>query len=181
MRRLLDPAHTDTVLDAFGSIGRYLDALLHNTVNATVLHGGSQINVIPSEIVIDLDGRMLPGVLPQEMIQEIHDVIGSDIDVQPVVYDPGPPQTNMGLFDTLAELLRESEPGAVPIPWMLTAVTDARFFSQIGIQTYGFLPMNLKGESDIWDTVHNVDERVPTYAIEFGANVIFQGLQRFTE
>ncbi len=181
LRKLLDPAHTDAVLDTLGPIGRNLDALLHNTVNATIVHGGSQINVIPSEIIVDLDGRMLPGVSPEELLREIRDVIGPDIDVQPVVYDPGPSHTDMGLFDTLARLLQEAEPGAVPIPWILTAVTDARFFSQIGIQTYGFLPMNIKGEANIWDTVHNADERVPTYAIEFGTNVIFESLQHFTE
>ena len=34
-----------------------LDALLHNTVNATVVRGGDKTNVIPSRIDLELDGR----------------------------------------------------------------------------------------------------------------------------
>ena len=52
-------------------MGRNLGALLHNTVNATIVRGGEKINVIPSEITVDMDGRILPGYDADDMIREI--------------------------------------------------------------------------------------------------------------
>lgn len=50
--QLLDPALTDAVLDQFGPQASMFDAMLHNTVNITVVQGGEKINVIRSEIAI---------------------------------------------------------------------------------------------------------------------------------
>ena len=38
--------------------------MLHNTVSPTIVRGGDTINVIPSEITLELDGRLLPGFTP---------------------------------------------------------------------------------------------------------------------
>ena len=59
--QLLNPSLTDLVLNVFGERGHVFDPLLHNTVNATVLHGSDKVNVIPGEVSVELDGRLLPG------------------------------------------------------------------------------------------------------------------------
>ena len=58
-------------------------------------------------------------------------------------------------------------------------MTDGRFFSRLGIQTYGFLPMNLPADFNFSATIHAADERVPAAAVEFGAQAVYQALQRF--
>ena len=45
--------------------------MLHNTVNATVVHGGVKTNVIPSEISLELDGRIVPGSTYDELVGEL--------------------------------------------------------------------------------------------------------------
>ena len=85
----------------------------------------------------------------------------------------------MGLFSTLTDILREAEPGSVPIPLLLSGVTDSRFFSRLGIQTYGFLPMPLPAGFDFSRLIHAADERIPVAAIEFGTNAIYQVFSRF--
>jgi acetylornithine deacetylase/succinyl-diaminopimelate desuccinylase-like protein len=60
LRGLLDPRLTDRMLDLLRSKGRAFDPMLHNTVNATIVRGGEKINVIPSEVTVELDGRLLP-------------------------------------------------------------------------------------------------------------------------
>ncbi len=178
---LLDPAMTDAVLDSLDPmLGRGLEALLRHTVNATVFHGGSQLNVIPSEIVVDMDSRLLPGFAPEDMLRELQAIIGGAIDMQVMVYDPGPVEADMGLFGTLADILREADPAGIPIPYILSGVTDGRFFSRLGIQTYGFLPIDLPDGLDIWSTIHAADERIPVEALDFGAQAIFHALQRFS-
>jgi hypothetical protein len=64
LRGLLDPRLTERMLDLLRSKGRVFDPVLHNTVNATIVRGGEKINVIPSEVTVELDGRLLPGYTP---------------------------------------------------------------------------------------------------------------------
>ena len=85
----------------------------------------------------------------------------------------------MGLFDTLAGILREAEPEGIPLPYMLAAVTDGRYFARLGIQTYGFLPMQLPPDLPFTSLIHAADERIPTAAVSFGTQCIHTALQRF--
>jgi acetylornithine deacetylase/succinyl-diaminopimelate desuccinylase-like protein len=87
----------------------------------------------------------------------------------------------MGLFDTLAAILREADPGSTPGPLLLSAVTDARHFSRLGIQTYGFTPIKMPPELSYWQLAHAADERVPVDGLRFGIEAIYKLLQRFGE
>jgi len=97
-----------------------------------------------------------------------------------VRHDPGPAEPNMGLFDTLSGILREADPEGIPVPLLLSGVTDARFFSRLGIQTYGFLPMTLPENFNFTNIIHSANERVPAAAIEFGAQAMYEALKRFS-
>ena len=180
-QQLLDPALTDTVLDQLGPQGSMFDAMLHNTVNATLVQGGEKINVIPGEITLKLDGRLLPGYTSDDMAAELRPIIGEDVELEVVRYDPPTPEPDMGLFDTLAGILREADPEAIPIPLLLTATTDAKHFARLGIQTYGFLPMNLPEEFVFFETIHAANERIPVEAVDFGANAVYQALRLYHE
>ena len=78
LRGLLDPRLTERMLDLLRSKGRVFDPVLHNTVNATIVRGGEKINVIPSEVTVELDGRLLPGHTPADMIAELRRLVGED-------------------------------------------------------------------------------------------------------
>lgn len=178
-KQLLNPALTDTVLNVLGERGRTFDPLFHNTVSPTMLHGSDKVNVIPSEVAVGLDGRLLPGQEPENLIAELHRIAGDDVEFAVVRYEPGPPEPDMHLFDTLAGILREADPGGIPVPLLLAGVTDARHFTKLGIQTYGFLPMQLPPDFNFANTIHAADERIPVDAVDFGANAIYTLLQRF--
>ena len=143
LRQLLDPEHTDEVLDQLGSHSHFFDPILHNTVNVTIIHGGHKINVIPSEIAVEMDGRLLPGYTPDDMFQELHKLVGKDVKFELIRNGEGRTEPNMGFYDTLADILHKADPDGIAIPTLMPAVTDGRFFSELGIQTYGFLPMDL--------------------------------------
>jgi acetylornithine deacetylase/succinyl-diaminopimelate desuccinylase-like protein len=177
--QLLNPVLTDIVLTLLGERGRVFDPLLHNSVNATVLHGGNKINVIPGRASVELDGRLLPGYKPDDMIAELRQIIGPDVELEVLRYDPGPAEPDMGLFDKLVDILNQFDPKGVPVPLLLSAVSDARFFSKLGIQTYGFLPMQLPQDFNFSQTIHAADERIPIEALDFGANAIYEVLKRF--
>jgi len=177
--QLLKPRFADYVLKFLGKRGRLFSPLLHNTISPTILHGSNTINVIPSEVSVELDGRLLPGFVPDDLIKELRTIIGVDAEFEVIRYDSTPAEADMGLFESLADILKELDPSGVPIPMLLGGFTDGRFFSQIGIQTYGYLPMQLPEDFNFTQTIHAADERIPIHAIEFGTNAIYQALQRF--
>jgi acetylornithine deacetylase/succinyl-diaminopimelate desuccinylase-like protein len=85
----------------------------------------------------------------------------------------------MDLFDTLAGILREADPDGIPVPLLFPAITDARSFSRLGIQTYGFLPMKLPTGFNVSQTIHAADERIPAEVLSFEGDAIYKALQRF--
>jgi acetylornithine deacetylase/succinyl-diaminopimelate desuccinylase-like protein len=178
LRQLLDPAQADGVLELLGKTGQTLDALLHNTVNATMIQGGEQFNVIPSEIIVTLDGRLLPGFTPDQALAELRVLVGEEPELAVTYYDPGQAEADMSQYETLAQILREQDPDGIPVPYMMPAVTDGRFFSRLGIQTYGFMPVQLPEDFDFMSTIHAANERIPVAALQTGTEAIYQALLR---
>jgi acetylornithine deacetylase/succinyl-diaminopimelate desuccinylase-like protein len=179
LRRLLNPRLANSVLKLLGESGKVLEPLLRHTVNATIVHASEKINVIPTEIELEIDGRLLPGYSPEDMMAELRQVIGDEVELELLLYYPCPGEPDMGLFDTLSGILRERDPEGVPLPLLLPATTDAKFFSRLGIQTYGFTPMVLPEDFSFTRTIHSADERIPIEALDFGTEAIYEVLQRF--
>ncbi len=175
---LLKPRLTDSALRLLGSRGQTFEPMLRNTVSATIIRASSKINVVPAEIEVELDGRSLPGFGPDDLIRELREVAGNDVELELVRHDPGPPDPDLDLFDVLADTLREADPEGIPVPLLQIGVTDARHLSPVGIQSYGFLPMRLPPDFNFLTLIHTADERVPAEAIEFGTDAIYRVLER---
>jgi acetylornithine deacetylase/succinyl-diaminopimelate desuccinylase-like protein len=175
----LKPRAADGALRIMRDEGRRLEPSLRNTVNPTIIRASDKINVVPSTIEVELDTRALPGFTPEQVVDEVRDVVGADVELELVRHDPGPPEPDLTLFDMLAGILRELDPDGLPVPFMQPGVTDARFFAPLGIQTYGFVPLRLPVDFDFLQVVHAADERVPVSALEFGTEAIFRALRRF--
>ncbi|TMF44800.1 MAG: M20/M25/M40 family metallo-hydrolase, partial [Chloroflexi bacterium] len=176
---LLDPARADTALAELGPMNRGLDAALHNTVNATIVSGGLKVNVIPSEVRVQLDGRLLPGFGPEDMVRELRDVIGPEPEIEVTLVGPAQPEVDLSQFDLFASVLKDADAGCVPLPSLVTGGTDARHFARLGIRTYGFLPLNVPADFNSSSTIHAADERVPVNALEFGADCVYEAVMRY--
>jgi acetylornithine deacetylase/succinyl-diaminopimelate desuccinylase-like protein len=179
MAALLDPLLADAALNELGPMGRNLDAALHNTVNPTIISGGLKINVIPSEVQVQLDGRLLPGFGPEDMLRELRDVLGPDPQLEVQLVGPAQPEIDLSQLDLFASVLREADPGCIPLPYLVTGGTDARHFARLGIRTYGFLPLNNPPDFNGATTIHAADERVPISALEFGARCVLEAVMRY--
>ena len=178
-RQLLKPQMTNTVLGLMGDKGASFEPLLRNTANPTVIRAGEQINVAPSKVEVDLDGRLLPGYSPENLISELVAISGGELELEVIRHDPGPSEPDMALFETLKDILRSVDSDGEPVPILLPGATDARFFSRLGIQTYGYLPMRLPPDLEFSRLIHGPDERIPVDAITFGTEAIFQLMHRF--
>ena len=180
LRSLLDPRLAEVTLRAPVPQLRLLDRALRNTVSATIVRGGEKINVIPSQVEVELDGRLLPGFAPDDIIREVETLVGLDLELEVVQHDAYPAHSDLSQLGLLGNVLRELDPDAIPVPMLQVGVTDGRFFAAIGIQTYGFIPLNLPEGFEFLRLIHAADERVPVDSIRFGAEAIGRVLERYT-
>lgn len=179
LRGLLRERAANALFRMLGPAAAPLDAILHNTAVPTVVRGGDSSNVIPTEIVVELDGRVLPGQNPSDLVRELEERVGDLAAFELVDEEPAPPaRADLTLYPMLAEIIRRRDPGSTPIPALLPGYTDARYFAKLGIQTYGFLPMRLPREITV-DLIHAPDERVPADAIRFGVECLLEAVQRY--
>ncbi|MFC7072754.1 M20/M25/M40 family metallo-hydrolase [Halovenus rubra] len=174
---LLDPEQTDNVLDAMDVETKMFDALLHNTANPTIVEGGDKENVVPEEVTVFLDCRLVPGQKPEDVIQELRGLTNSDPEFEVVRFDPGPPAADLEMFEEFGEIL-EAETGGVSIPLLMAGATDGRHLAQVGVQSYGFIPMQLD-ELPFLDLVHSGDERVPVETIKWGTERVYEAVHEY--
>lgn len=179
IRDITNPEKMDSILAHMGPMGRMFDAIMHNTVNVTVVKGGKKTNVIPSHIQLEMDGRVLPGFTFEDIMSEIQDLVGDDLKLEILQYSQNEHQTDLGMFDFFAKILSDLDAEGIPIPLLLSASTDARHFSKIGIQTYGFIPMDLPEDFNLLQYVHAANERIPISSYHFGIRAIQTALMEY--
>ncbi|WP_454932246.1 hypothetical protein, partial [Actinomyces oricola] len=75
-------------------------------------------------------------------------------------------------YDTLAAAILAHDPGAVILPYMLSAGTDNKSLADLGIAGYGFAPLRLPADLDFTALFHGVDERVPVDSLRFATSVL---------
>jgi acetylornithine deacetylase/succinyl-diaminopimelate desuccinylase-like protein len=113
------------------------------------------------------------------MIREIQTLVGLDLELEVVKHDPYPAHSDLSQLTLLGDVLRELDPEATPVPMLQVGVTDGRYFASIGIQTYGFVPLNLPDGFEFTKLIHAADERVPAESVRFGAAAVGRVLERY--
>jgi len=176
-----DPADEDALGRLSPADAQYLRSVLRHSVNATVIHGGVATNVLPEEITVELDGRVLPGGFgAADLVEALKESAGIDLEAEVLVEGAAMPEPEFGPFyDQLVQVLRDADPDGIPVPMMTTASTDARLFPRFGIACYGWLPMLLPPGSGYRGLLHRPDERVPAEALRFGAACFTDLLHRY--
>lgn len=179
---ILDPANADAAIDALAlddDLKRLLRAIIRNTVSATMLAAGSQINVIPSTAEASLDGRILPGWTPDMFRAELVAIFGDDVAIdflepsEPLEADPAGP-----MLDTIRAVLAARLPDATLMPVLLTGATDAKHVAKLGTRVYGFAPELYSGPGE-GNRIHGHDERIALASLRWGAQTLYEVVERF--
>jgi acetylornithine deacetylase/succinyl-diaminopimelate desuccinylase-like protein len=168
----IDPDDPEAGLRKLGPMVRMIGAAIRNTANPTMLSAGYKSNVIPSTAEATIDTRFLPG-REDELLAKIDELAGEGITRETIVRDIAVETSFDGaIVDAMAAALRSEDPGARPVPYMMSGGTDAKSFSLLGIRCFGFAPLLLPPDLDFSALFHGIDERVPIGALKFGVRVL---------
>jgi acetylornithine deacetylase/succinyl-diaminopimelate desuccinylase-like protein len=168
----IDPDDPEPGLAKLGAMARMIGATIRNTANPTMLGAGYKSNVIPGSAEATIDTRFLPG-REDELIAKIDELAGEGITRETIVRDIAVETSFDGdVVDAMAAALRTEDPGARPVPYLMSGGTDAKSFSLLGIRCFGFAPLRLPADLDFMSLFHGIDERVPIDALHFGVRVL---------
>lgn len=165
--RLLDPARiNDALAEMDPSLARNLHSCCHTSFSNNVIHGGTKTNVIPDQVMLEVDIRILPGETTEDVEGHLLAAIGpqlmASVDVE-VIHDGRSTQssTDTPLWSALVDSIQMSYPGAKVMPSMVTGGTDARFFRQRGIPAFGAGLLSTKvGIGEFMSRFHGHNERI---------------------
>jgi acetylornithine deacetylase/succinyl-diaminopimelate desuccinylase-like protein len=170
------PENAESLIEEFGSAARMLGAVIRNTTNPTMLAAGYKVNVIPTEATARIDGRFLPGY-EDEFWDTLAELAGPDIEVTRETAMPATETAFDGeVVEAMTSAILAEDPDAVVAPYLMSGGTDAKYWTEIGMRSFGFAPLRLPEDLDFTALFHGVDERVPVDSLEFGARVFDQFL-----
>ncbi|WP_349827826.1 M20/M25/M40 family metallo-hydrolase [Brevibacterium litoralis] len=167
-----DAEHTDALLTELGPAAKWVKATFVDTSNPTMIDAGYKQNVIPGTAEAYIDCRVLPDHA-ESLVTTLRGLVPDSVEVEIVRQLPAlqAPMTGR-LFDTMSRVLKAEDPGCEVWPYTLGGATDNKSMALLGIEGYGFAPLQLTGDLDFPAMFHGVDERVPVSALEFGARAL---------
>ncbi|RMH22246.1 MAG: M20/M25/M40 family metallo-hydrolase [Acidobacteria bacterium] len=143
--------------------------VLVDSLQVTRLEAASSINVIAPLARAWIDARLLPDSDADAVLAEVRRTLGDRLEVEVLLASPPAPPSPIDhpLYQALRRVLGVRAP---VVPAVVAGITDARYFRQRGIATYGFNPFTL--ESQEMRGVHALDEAIPLDELERGVEVM---------
>lgn len=154
---------------AFAAMGGEPAALVRTTVAATMQHGGTAANVLPSQAAATLNLRIALGETVAGTVRRVKRRVADPLVEVTVVEasDPSPESpTDNTQFALIAEAVAASYPDAATVPFVCMAATDSRHFHRFSPAVYRFAPLRMSNAQRA--SIHGVDERVEIASLERG-------------
>lgn len=154
-------------------------SMLRDSIAPTILSGGFRANVIPSEVWVNLNCRLLPDSKTEDFLKDIKSVIGDDkveIQVQIRPEEPTAPAMPVegGFYEILSKVGSEMFPKAVVAPYMSTGATDSEHLRKKGMLVYGVgFPLAAEDEA----RMHGNDERIPLESLSLGTKYLYRVIE----
>lgn len=174
------PAHLRTALsnidvlsrpvaEALGRTDGELGASMHTTVAPTMLEGGTAPNALPTEASATLNVRIALGETIESTVTHLRRQVNNDRISFEVIEgdDPSPisPIDNPQ-YDALTTAIKGSWPDALPVPYVMLACSDARFWHKHWPNVYRFCPMYMSAAQR--KTIHGFGENLNASELERG-------------
>lgn len=151
------------------------NAIVRNTISITIVNAGYKRNVIPGSAEATLDCRLIPGQTADDVIREIHDIVGPEAGIELEVtmhMAATESRFDTSLFETIVRNVKRYDPEATVVPMLSTVGTDGRFLGARGVNYYGFGPLRIPQGFGFTELLHSHDERIPIDAFREGVQVL---------
>ncbi len=148
------------------------NALVRNTLAITVLEGASRTNTLPGEAAAHLDARLLPIERCDAFAAQVRETIGdARIRVETLLSFPSRSSpVDTPLYQAIRTVAMASDPEAIVLPRMLAGFTDAHYFRDLGIVSYGFVPRWHR--ADETRGIHGPNERISVENLTRGVETL---------
>jgi len=154
-------------------------SLLRDTCSATRLRGSAKINVVPAEVMMELDCRLLPDQDLDQFQRDLQALIADpNIRIDRIMgFSPAISGINTPLFEHIKAVTGKHYPGSVVVPSVSTGFTDSHFFRDLGIAAYGFSPFVAQPQD--FKGIHGNDEKISIDNMIRGTELLRELLESF--
>ena len=189
-RALSDPDTVDGAIERIAeddlTLARWIHACTHLTFSPNVMRGGTKSNVVPDASEGEVDVRLLPGLDANDVDQHLRKVLGPDlydaIDVTPVLEmtaNGSPAEGTM--WEAISDAAEIHLGTRTLAPTLTPVTTDARFFRERGIPSYGVgLFDDRTTFAEMLAMFHGVDERVSEDSVRGTARFLGSVIEAFS-
>jgi acetylornithine deacetylase/succinyl-diaminopimelate desuccinylase-like protein len=157
---------------------RFQAALVTNTLTVTVLEGSSRTNMLPAVASADIDARLLPGQSCEELSLEVQRAI-ADPGIRTEVllsFESPSSKVDTPLYAAIEAVAQKSDPPAYAVPSVTIGFTDAHYFRDVGLTSYGFVPRAMRREDSTG--VHGHDERADVESLAHAVTTLVEILEQ---
>lgn len=159
-------------LEKVGPLAALVEPAARCSATPTLLQAGTAVNVAPNLATATFDCRVLPAEW-DAFTAALPGLVGDAVEIEVEHRSPGfETSFETDVVAAMGAALRVHDPGAITVPYMVSASTDAPHFARLGMQTLGFLPVQLPLGFQFGRMFHGVDERVPVAGLDFGVEVL---------
>jgi acetylornithine deacetylase/succinyl-diaminopimelate desuccinylase-like protein len=168
--RLLDRDHLwDDLVTLPPDLAVAAHACTHSTYTPTLVSGGLKNNVVPDEIALELDVRIVPGESTADVERFARRLLADlPVDVEVLFRtEPNRSPTSAPIWPTLQRAVRRAHPDGTIAPTLFTGATDGRHLRQRGVPVFGFGVLSAALDpATYWSRFHGDDERIDVESLE---------------
>jgi acetylornithine deacetylase/succinyl-diaminopimelate desuccinylase-like protein len=176
VKSLDNPATQQSAANQIRAKDPELDAMLHATVNFTMLEAGTKNNIVPTTAKAQVDVHRLPNETKEDVIARLRQIVNDpaiDIAVAPGAQVPSsdPSSTSTPLYQAMVRAINRTNPRDLVVPFMAAGPTDGSFLRAHGMPVYG-VPIFVREGGET--RAHGNDERISPKNLEDGVELLWQ-------
>jgi carboxypeptidase PM20D1 len=138
-------------------------ASLRTTTAVTMISGGVQENVLPTDAHAIVNFRIMPGDTVESVTARVRKLVDDpriEIERAPTPGNDPIPESSLDSFGyrTIARAVKRVIPGALVAPSLVIGATDSRHYRDLSADIYRFIPIRASPEDIV--RIHGVDERI---------------------
>ncbi len=144
-RNIANPEQTAAIQEYFATREPAHNSTLRTSISPTIIKGGYQVNVIPSEAEATLDIRALPDEDFPKFLEQLKQIVNDPaIELAKAPRDTRPAAKPSRIDTEALRLIEDAVKrtyGVATLPYMSTGATDMAYLRARGVQCYGVGPM----------------------------------------